>query len=127
MRNVLAVTGDPPHVGDYPGSRGVYEVDAIGLVQLVSSLNRGEDYVGKGLDTPTSFFVGVAVNPSAADLDLELERFRAKVEAGAHFAMTQALFDIELLDRFGERLGGWPIPVLVGVWPLRSHGRDSGP
>ncbi len=121
VRNVLAVTGDPPHVGDYPGSRGVYEVDAIGLVQLVSSLNRGEDYVGKGLDTPTSFFVGVAVNPSATDLDLELERFRAKVEAGAHFAMTQALFDIELLDRFGERLGGWPIPVLVGVWPLRSH------
>src|SRR4029079_10005154 len=98
------VTGDPPHVGDYPGSRGVYEVDAIGLVQLVSSLNRGGAYVGKGLDTPTSFFVGAAVNPSAAVLDLELERFRAKVEAGAHCAMPQALFDIELLDRFGERL-----------------------
>jgi homocysteine S-methyltransferase len=121
VRNLLAVTGDPPHVGDYPGSRGVYEVDAIGLVQLVSSLNRGEDYVGKGLDTPTSFFVGVAVNPSAADLELELERFRAKLDAGAHFAMTQALFDLDLLDRFGERLGGWPVPVLVGIWPLRSH------
>ena len=121
VRNVLAVTGDPPHVGDYPGARGVYEVDAIGLVQLVSSLNRGEDYVGKGLDAPTSFFVGVAVNPSADDLDLELERFRLKVEAGAHFAMTQAIFDIALLDRFAERLGGWPIPLLVGVWPLRSH------
>ena len=61
------------------------------------------------------------MNPSADDLELELERFRAKVEAGAHFAMTQALFDLDLLDRFGERLGGWPIPVLVGVWPLRSH------
>jgi homocysteine S-methyltransferase len=121
VRNILAVTGDPPHVGDYPGSRGVYEVDAIGLVQLVSSLNRGEDYVGKGLDAPTSFFVGVAVNPSAADLQLELERFHAKIDAGAHFAMTQALFDLELLDRFGERLGGWPVPVLVGIWPLRSH------
>jgi homocysteine S-methyltransferase len=122
VRNVLAVTGDPPHVGDYPGSRGVYEVDSIGLVQLVSGLNRGEDYVGKGLDAPTSFFVGVAVNPSADDLDLELERFHRKVEAGAHFAMTQALFDLELLDRFVERLGGpWPIPVLLGVWPLRSH------
>jgi homocysteine S-methyltransferase len=122
IRNVLAVTGDPPHVGDYPGSRGVYEVDSIGVVQLLSALNRGEDYVGKGLDAPTSFFVGVAVNPSAADLELELERFRRKLDAGAQFAMTQALFDVELLDRFVERLGGaWPIPVLVGVWPLRSH------
>lgn len=121
VRNVLAVTGDPPHVGDYPGSRGVYEVDSIGLVQLLSALNRGEDYVGKTLDAPTSFFVGVAVNPSAADLEVELDRFRRKVEAGAQFAMTQALFDAELLDRFAERLGGrWPIPVLVGVWPLRS-------
>jgi homocysteine S-methyltransferase len=121
IRNVLAVTGDPPHVGDYPGSRGVYEVDSIGLVQLLAGLNRGEDYVGKGLDAPTSFFVGVAVNPSAADLELELERFRRKLDAGAEFAMTQALFDVALLDRFVERLGGsWPIPVLVGVWPLRS-------
>ena len=82
VRNVLAVTGDPPHVGDYPGSRGVYEVDSIGLVQLISGLNRGEDYVGKGLDAPTSFFVGVAVNPSADDLELELDRFRRKVDAG---------------------------------------------
>ncbi len=122
VRNLLAVTGDPPHVGDYPGSRGVYEVDAIGLVQLVTALNRGEDYVGKGLDAPTSFFVGVAVNPSADDLELELERFRRKVDAGAHFAMTQALFDLTLLDDFADRLGGaWPIPVLVGIWPLRSH------
>ena len=95
VRNILAVTGDPPHVGDYPGSRGVYEVDSIGLVQLLSALNRGEDYVGKGIDAPTSFFVGVAVNPSADDLELELERFRRKIDAGAHFAMTQALFDVE--------------------------------
>ena len=122
VRNILAVTGDPPHVGDYPGSRGVYEVDSIGLVQLLSALNRGEDYVGKGIDAPTSFFVGVAVNPSADDLELELERFRQKIDAGAHFAMTQALFGVEVLDRFVECLGGaWPIPVLVGVWPLRSH------
>jgi homocysteine S-methyltransferase len=78
--------------------------------------------VGKGIDAPTSFFVGVAVNPSADDLELELERFRQKIDAGAHFAMTQALFGVEVLDRFVERLGGaWPVPVLVGVWPLRSH------
>jgi methionine synthase / methylenetetrahydrofolate reductase(NADPH) len=121
VRNVLAVTGDPPHVGDYPGSSGVYEVDAIGLTGLVSRLNQGEDYSGKAIDAPTSFFVGVAVNPSAENLDTELERFRRKVEAGARFGMTQALFDLDYLDRFLDRLGGAsPIPLLVGVWPLSS-------
>jgi methionine synthase / methylenetetrahydrofolate reductase(NADPH) len=122
VRNVLAVTGDPPHIGDYPGSSGVYDVDAIGLVSLLSSLNRGEDFSGKAIDAPTSFYTGVAVNPSAADLDVEIERFRLKVDAGARFAMTQALFEIEYLDRFLERLGGAsPIPILVGVWPLTSY------
>ena len=122
VRNVLAVTGDPPEVGDYPGSRGVYEVDSIGLTQLMSRMNAGEDYNGKALDAPTSFFQGVAVNPSADDLELELERFERKLEAGARFAMTQILFDLAYLDRFLERLGGAsPIPLLVGVWPLRSY------
>jgi methionine synthase I (cobalamin-dependent)/5,10-methylenetetrahydrofolate reductase len=122
VRNVLAVTGDPPHVGDYPGSSGVYDVDAIGLVSLLSHLNRGEDFTGKAIDAPTSFYVGVAVNPSADDLDREIERFRQKVEEGARFAMTQALFDIGYLDRLLERLGGAsPIPLLVGVWPLTSY------
>ena len=83
VRNVLAVTGDPPEIGDYPGSRGVYEVDSIGLSQIVSQLNRGEDYNGKGIDAPTSFFLGVAVNPSADDLQTEVERFHQKIEAGA--------------------------------------------
>ena len=105
VRNVLAITGDPPHVGDYPGSSGVYEVDAIGLTEMLSRLNRGEDYSGKAIDSPTSFYVGVAVNPSAADLDSELERFRAKLDAGARFAMTQALFDIAYLDRLLDALG----------------------
>ena len=83
VRNILAVTGDPPHVGDYPGSRGVYEIDSIGLVQLLAGLNQGVDYVGKAIDRPTSFFIGVAVNPTADDLDLELERFERKVASGA--------------------------------------------
>jgi methionine synthase I (cobalamin-dependent)/5,10-methylenetetrahydrofolate reductase len=122
IRNVLAVTGDPPEVGDYPGSRGVYEVDAIGLVQLMSHLNRGEDYNGRSIDAATSFHIGVAVNPSAHDLELELERYRRKIEAGAHFAMTQIVFDLEYLDRFLDRLGGEsPIPVLVGIFPVWSH------
>ena len=122
IRNILAVTGDPPHVGDYPGSRGVYEVDAIGLTAVLARLNEGEDYVGKAIDAPTSFYVGVAVNPSAEGLDHELERFRRKVENGARFAMTQALFDAAYLDRFLDALGGEsPIPLLVGVWPVRSY------
>ena len=122
IRNVLAVTGDPPEVGDYPGSRGVYEVDSIGLVQLMAHLNRGEDYNGRAIDAATSFHIGVAVNPSADDLDLELERYQRKIEAGAHYAMTQILFDLEYLDRFFDRLGGEsPIPILVGIFPVWSH------
>jgi methionine synthase / methylenetetrahydrofolate reductase(NADPH) len=121
VRNVLAVTGDPPEIGDYPGSRGVYEVDSIGLSQIVSQLNRGEDYNGKGIDAPTSFFLGVAVNPSADDLQTEVERFHQKIEAGAKFAMTQALFDLSYLDRFEELIGGWPVPVLLGIFYVRSH------
>jgi homocysteine S-methyltransferase len=121
VRNILSVTGDPPEVGDYPGSRGVYEVDSIGLAHIVSRLNAGEDYNGKAIDAPTSFFLGVAVNPSADDLETELDRFRRKVEAGAQFAMTQALFDLSYLDRFEELLGGWPIPVLLGIFYVRSY------
>jgi homocysteine S-methyltransferase len=121
IRNVLAVTGDPPHVGDYPGSSGVYEVDAIGLTHLLARLNEGEDYSGKAIDAPTAFYIGVAVNPSAEDFDVEVERFHRKVAAGARFAMTQALFDMAYLDRFLDELGGEsPIPLLVGVWPLTS-------
>jgi len=121
IRNVLSVTGDPPEIGDYPGSRGIYEVDSIGLCEIVSRLNRGEDYNGKGIDAPTSFFLGVAVNPSADDLETELDRFRRKLAAGAQFAMTQALFDLSYLDRFEEALGGWPVPVLLGIFYVRSY------
>src|SRR5918912_1049247 len=110
VRNILAITGDPPEVGDYPGARGVYEIDAIGLTQLITNLNRGEDFNGRPIDAPTSFFHSVAVNPTPDDLDVELERFQRKVEAGARFAMTQIVFDMECLDRFAERLcGDWPI------------------
>ena len=121
VRNILAVTGDPPEEADYPGARGVYEVDAIGLTELLAQLNRGEDFRGRAIDAPTQFFVGVAVNPTADDLDVELDRFRRKLEAGAQFAMTQVLFDASYLDAFLERLGGdSPIPLLVGVWALPS-------
>jgi len=121
VRNILAVTGDPPEEADYPGARGVYEVDAIGLTELLAQLNRGEDFRGRTIDAPTQFHIGVAVNPTADDLDVELERFARKIEAGAEFAMTQVLFDLSYLDAFLERLGGEsPIPLLVGVWALAS-------
>jgi methionine synthase I (cobalamin-dependent)/5,10-methylenetetrahydrofolate reductase len=123
VRNVLCVTGDPPERGDYPSaSGGVYQVDAIGLTQIVSRLNQGEDWDGRDIDAPTTFYPGVAVNPTAEDLDEELRRFEAKLAAGAKYAMTQILFDLSYLDAFVARLGGtWPIPVMVGIWPLASH------
>ena len=122
IRNVLAVTGDPPEGGDYPGARGVYEVDSIGLSQIITRMNAGEDYYGREIDAPTSFFLGVAVNPAADDLEYELERFERKVEAGARFAMTQVLFDLSYLESFLDKLGGSsPIPLLVGVFYVRSY------
>jgi homocysteine S-methyltransferase len=122
VRNILSVTGDPPESGDYPGTHTVYDVDSIGLVELMAQLNRGEDFHGRAIDAPTSFFPGVAVNPTADDLGLEVDRFHRKVAAGARFAMTQLLFDLELLEAFKQRIGGtWPIPVLVGVWPIRTY------
>jgi methionine synthase I (cobalamin-dependent)/5,10-methylenetetrahydrofolate reductase len=122
VRNVLAVTGDPPEVGDYPGSSGIFEIDSVGLTRLLSQLNRGEDYNGRPIDAPTSFYIGVAVNPTADDLELELDRYRQKVEAGAHYAMTQLVFDLDHLDSFFDRFGGpSPIPVLVGICPIWSY------
>ena len=120
VRNILAVTGDAPEQGDYPGTGSVYDVDAIGLVELMTRLNDGVDFHGRSIDAPTSFFPGVAVNPTADDLDLEMERFARKVQAGARFAMTQVLFDLSYLESFLDRIGGSPIPLLVGVWPIRS-------
>lgn len=122
LRNVLVVTGDPPHIGDYSEAKAVYEVDAIGLVKILANFNRGEDWTGKSLGTPTQFTIGVAVNPTAEDRAREIERFQAKVEAGAHFVMTQPIFD---LDQWESFLRVWdkplPIPFLIGLWPLSSY------
>ncbi len=122
VRNVLAITGDPPSVGDYPETSGVYEVDSVGLVKVLHRLNQGTDWAGKTLGGATNFTIGVAVNPVADDLDDEIERFQAKVEAGAHFAMTQPLFDPEHWHAFMKKLGGKPaVPILIGIWPLNSY------
>ena len=122
VRNVLAITGDPPSLGDHPETSGVYEVDSIGLVKVLARLNQGTDWAGKALGGATNFTIGVAVNPVAEDLDEELRRFEAKIQAGAHFAMTQPIFDPAHWQRFLKRLGGKsPVPVLVGLWPLTSY------
>jgi methionine synthase / methylenetetrahydrofolate reductase(NADPH) len=122
IRNILAVTGDPPQAGEYPEAKGVYEVDAIGLVKLLSHFNRGVDWAGKSLGAPTHFTIGVAVNPTAEDLDREIERFQAKIEAGAHFVMTQPIFDLaqweEFLTRWDKPI---PVPFMIGLWPLSSY------
>jgi methionine synthase I (cobalamin-dependent)/5,10-methylenetetrahydrofolate reductase len=121
VRNVLAITGDPPSVGDYPETSGVYEVDSVGLTKVLHRLNHGTDWSGKTLGGATNFTIGVAVNPVADDLDDEITRFQAKIEAGAHFAMTQPLFDPQHWLDFVKKLGGKsPIPVLIGIWPLNS-------
>ena len=122
VRNVLAITGDPPSLGDHPETSGVYEIDSVGLAKVLARLNQGTDWAGKTLGGATNFTIGVAVNPVADDLDFEIQRFFAKVEAGAHFAMTQPLFDPEHWHAFLKRIGGRsPIPVLAGIWPLNSH------
>ena len=122
VRNVLAITGDPPSVGDYPETSGVYEVDSVGLVKVLHRLNQGTDWSGKTLGGATNFTIGVAVNPVADNLDDEITRFHAKIEAGAHFAMTQPLFDPQHWLAFVKKLGGKsPIPVLIGIWPLNSY------
>ena len=122
VRNVLGITGDPPSVGDYPEASGVYEVDSVGLTKILHRLNQGTDWAGKTLGGQTNFTIGVALNPMADDLDNEIARFHAKIEAGAHFAMTQPLFDPGHWHAFLKKLGGRPsIPVLIGVWPLNSY------
>jgi homocysteine S-methyltransferase len=120
LTNLLIVTGDPPKMGPYPEATAVFDIDSIGLVNLVAGLNRGLDPGGNPLGGQTRFVIGVGVNPTAPDLERELGRFRWKVEAGAEFAVTQPVFDLEQFDRFLDRIAGWEIPVVAGIWPLVS-------
>jgi homocysteine S-methyltransferase len=120
IHNLLIITGDPPKMGPYPEATAVFDIDSIGLTNLVSRLNRGLDPGGNPLGAPTRFVVGVGVNPAAPDLDRELRRFAWKVEAGAEFATTQPVFDLDQLDSFLERVEEFRIPIIAGIWPLVS-------
>ena len=120
LRNLLLVTGDPPVMGPYPDATAVFDIDSIGLTNVVHQLNRGLDPGGNSIGTPTRFVIGVAFNQGAGDLERELERLAWKVEAGAEFIVTQPVFDPEVLDRVLPRVLALGVPVLAGVWPLLS-------
>ncbi|MCC7176641.1 MAG: bifunctional homocysteine S-methyltransferase/methylenetetrahydrofolate reductase [Bryobacterales bacterium] len=121
VRNLICITGDPPRMGAYPAATAVFDVDSIGLVNIVSSLNRGLDIGGNPTGSQTSLLIGVGANPGALNLEEELKRFEWKVQGGAEYAVTQPVFDIGLLERFLRRIEQYRIPVIAGLWPLTSH------
>jgi homocysteine S-methyltransferase len=120
LRNILCLTGDPPKLGNYPDATAVFDVDAIGLVNVVNRLNHGLDIGGNPIGASTGFTLGVAANPGVPDIDNEIRRFAFKVEAGAEYAITQPVFDLRLLEIFLQRIESFRIPVIAGIWPLTS-------
>ena len=120
LRNLMLVTGDPGRVGDYPDATAVFDVDSIGLTNLVSRLNRGCDVGGQAIGAPTAFHLGASVNPTAANLDEELRRFEYKVEAGAEFVVTRPVFDLDGFDRFLKRIASARLPIIARVFPFES-------
>ena len=121
IRNLLLITGDPPRRGDYAFATGVYDVDSIGLTNVVSRLNHGVDIGGEPLSRQTAYHIGVAVNPTALNLDDEVRRFEYKVEAGAEFAITQIVFDLDAFDTFLKRVAHLKVPIIAGLWPFDSQ------
>jgi methionine synthase I (cobalamin-dependent)/5,10-methylenetetrahydrofolate reductase len=120
VRNLICITGDPPKMGNYPDATAVFDVDSIGLVNIVHSLNRGLDIGGNPIGTGTAFVIGVGANPGLTDLDEEIRRFEYKVQAGAEYVVTQPVFDLRLLENFLRRIEHCRIPVVAGIWPLVS-------
>lgn len=120
VRNLLLVTGDPPKLGNCPGASAVYDVDAIGLTHIVSRMNQGLDIGGSSFGKPTDFVFGVALNPTARNQELEISRFKYKVEAGAEFAITQPIYCIDSYRKFMDLVGDCSIPIIMGIWPLVS-------
>jgi homocysteine S-methyltransferase len=120
LKNILCLTGDPPKLGNYPNATAVFDVDAIGLVNVVHNLNYGLDIGKNSIGESTGFTISVAANPGVQDMDQEVRRFAYKVEAGAEFAITQPVFDLRVLEEFLRRIEGFRIPVIAGIWPLTS-------
>jgi homocysteine S-methyltransferase len=120
VRNLICITGDPPRMGLYPDATAVFDVDAIGLVNIVRNLNHGLDIGGNPMGSQTALLIGVGANPGALNMDEEIRRFEWKVEAGAEYVVTQPVFDLDLLEAFLKRIEHVKIPVLCGIWPLTS-------
>jgi homocysteine S-methyltransferase len=120
LHNLICITGDPPKLGNYPDATAVFDVDAIGLVNIVRNLNHGLDVGGNPIGSGTKFMIGVGANPGIVNIDEEVRRFEYKVEAGADYAVTQPVFDVALLEQFLRRVDHHRIPVLAGIWPLTS-------
>ena len=121
VRNLICITGDPPRMGTYPEATAVFDVDAIGLVNIVNNLNHGLDIGGNPMGSQTALLIGVGVNPGALNMDEEIRRFEWKVQAGAEYVVTQPVFDLALLERFLKRIEHVKIPVICGIWPLTSY------
>jgi len=121
VRNVLLITGDPPKLGEYPDATAVFDLDSVALTGVVHRLNRGLDVAGNPLDEPLALTIGVGANPVASDLQREIDRFAAKVEAGAEYAVTQPVFDVKMLFDFLDAVADRPIPVIAGIWPFTSY------
>lgn len=121
LRNVLIITGDPPKLGDYPDATAVYDLDSVALTRVVSNLNRGIDIGGNSLPSPLGLTIGVGANPAASDLHREIDRFRLKVQAGAEYAITQPVFDLEMFYAFQASVENCRIPILAGIWPFVSY------
>ncbi|HVA64094.1 MAG TPA: bifunctional homocysteine S-methyltransferase/methylenetetrahydrofolate reductase, partial [Terriglobales bacterium] len=120
VRNLILITGDPPKLGNYPDATAVFDVDAIGLTNLVHNLNRGLDLGGNAVGGQTGFVIGVGANPGAVNYEEELRRFAWKVEAGAEYVVTQPVFDLELMERFLTDTARYRLPLIAGIWPLAS-------
>ncbi|MDM7922302.1 MAG: bifunctional homocysteine S-methyltransferase/methylenetetrahydrofolate reductase, partial [Pyrinomonadaceae bacterium] len=121
LHNLLIITGDPPKMGPYPDATAVFDIDSIGLTNMVNRLNHGLDIGNNPIGLPTAFSIGVGVNPGAVNLDEEIRRFEWKVEAGAEYAITQPVFDTEQLRSFIEKISHVKIPIIAGIWPLVSY------
>jgi homocysteine S-methyltransferase len=120
VRNLICITGDPPRMGLYPDATAVFDVDAIGLVNIVRNLNHGLDIGGNPMGSQTALLTGVGANPGALNMDEEIRRFEWKVQAGAEYVVTQPVFDLDLLEAFLKRIEHVKIPVMCGIWPLTS-------